>query len=103
MANKLTERREQLGRKIMAIFHAVQDMHETREKGIGKYSIKRTLKLNDETLRVSINTIKRIVDKMLDDGVIECVNPDAASGARFRLKEVDFYGYTPLRMTVTTF
>ena len=74
---------------MLVIFHAVHDMPETCVKGVGKNSIKRTLELHDEKLRVSINTIKRIVDKLLDDDVIECVNPHAASCVRFRLRFTD--------------
>lgn len=85
---KHKQKRESLERKILAIFHTVRDMPETCEKGIGKYSIKRTLVHHDETLNVSINTIKRIVDKMLDDGVIECVNPQLKCGLRFRLRKI---------------
>ena len=85
MTKQQKEKYIQLELKVLSIFHAVRDMPETCEKGIGKYSIKRTLEHHDDNLKISINTIKRIVDKMLDDGVIECVNPEHKCGFRFRL------------------
>lgn len=81
---KLEQKRAELESKILDIFHAVQDMPETSEKGIGRYSIKRALLLDDKYLKVSINTVRNIVDYMLDNKVIECVNPKMY-GARFRL------------------
>lgn len=83
---KSEEKRAELEVKILAIFQAVQDMPEACEKGIGRYSIKRALLLDDKYLKVSINTIKKIVDSMLDNKVIECVNP-GEYGARFRLAD----------------
>lgn len=83
---KLEKRRAELERKVLSIFETLQDMPGYCEKGIGKYSIKRMLQAHNEGLKVSINTIKKIVDHFLDVGKIECVNPHAASGVRFRLR-----------------
>ncbi len=85
---KHEQKRAELEVKILAIFESLCGLSKYRKEGIGKYKIKTLLLLNDKNLRISINTVKKIVDHFLDVGKIECVNPHAASRVRFRLREV---------------
>lgn len=82
-------KRLELERKIMVIFEAARGM-EAADSGIGKYTIKRTLMLNDKAFKISINTVKRIVDELVKSGIVECVNSDAKTNLRFRLVGMRF-------------
>ena len=82
------ERRKERETKILHLFSIAKDMAQTRENGIGKYTIKRSLMFNDSELRISINTIKRIVDDLVVRGVIECSNTENKSALKFKLREV---------------
>ncbi len=57
--------------------------------GLGKNNILRYLRRNDSNLKLSINTVKKIVDELLEEKIIECVNPSHTSGLRFRLTEIN--------------
>ena len=62
---------------------------DVRTFGFGKYDILRLLRANDSNLKLSINTVKKIVDELLGEEIIECVNPSHTQGLRFRLIEND--------------
>lgn len=79
MSNPKIERRVMLKKRILIIFE------KNREDGIGKNSIKRALELHDAKVRLSINTVKRIVDEFIEIGLIECVNPSKKCRLMFRL------------------
>lgn len=87
MTDKQKERRAKLERKILNIFRETQEIPVVCDEGIGKNDIKRTLVINDEYPRPSINTIKRIVDDLFKRKVIECVNPEKTTGLKFRLTD----------------
>lgn len=80
-----TERRKLLESKILYTFEMALNISNTREYGIGKYSIKHDLVHIDKNLDISINTVKRIVDEFVADGIIECINPNDTTNLKFKL------------------
>ncbi len=77
--------------KRLDIRELMLDIFESHDAlcGLGKYDILRLLRANDSSLKLSINTVKKIVDELLEEKIIVCVNPSHTSGLRFRLVEND--------------
>ena len=59
----------------------------TRE-GLGKGDLKKLLMEYEDSMNVSINTVKDAVNRLVKAGKIECVNPGFERGLRFRVKNV---------------
>lgn len=83
----INTKREVMKRRITSIFERTDTMLLSVE-GIGKYRVLNILRLEDKTLRLSINTVKNIVHELVGEGVIVCANPEKKRGHRFKLRLV---------------